>query len=125
VEFDVLYGEVISREGELLDMAVDVDIVNKSGAWYSYNGERIGQGRENCKQFLIENPDIYNSIEAKLLAHFNVRRIGVEVGAPAAGGAPAAPAAAAPAAPEGDAPDDKGKGTNRRSKTGPRDRANA
>jgi recombination protein RecA len=78
VEFDILYGEGISKEGELLDYGVAANIVDKSGAWYSYDGERIGQGRENCKDFLREHPDIYNSIEAKLLTHFNIGRIGVE-----------------------------------------------
>ncbi|MCG8425195.1 MAG: recombinase RecA [Proteobacteria bacterium] len=79
VEFDVLYGEGISREGDLLDLGVEVDIVEKSGAWYSYGGERIGQGRENSKEFLRQHPDVYNAIEAKLLSHYNIRRIGVEV----------------------------------------------
>jgi len=79
VEFDILYGQGISREGDLVDLASDASIVDKSGAWFSYNGERIGQGRENAKQFLIEHPEIYNSIEAKVLAHHNVRRIGIDV----------------------------------------------
>ena len=79
VEFDILYGEGISREGDLLDLGVAADIVDKSGAWYSYSGERIGQGRENSKVFLREHPDVYNSIEAKLLAYHNIRRIGLEV----------------------------------------------
>jgi recombination protein RecA len=78
VEFDILYGEGISREGDLLDMGVTANIVEKSGAWYSYAGERIGQGRENCKQFLRENPDVYDAIEAKLLALHSIRRIGVD-----------------------------------------------
>jgi len=77
-EFDILYGEGISREGELLDHASDAEIINKSGAWYSYNSERIGQGRENAREFLKQNPDIFNDIEAKLLAKYDIRRIGVE-----------------------------------------------
>src|SRR6266481_812851 len=65
-EFDIMYGEGISREGDLLDLAVDKNIVEKSGAWFSYKGERIGQGRENVKQFLKENKDITNRLEAEL-----------------------------------------------------------
>jgi recombination protein RecA len=79
VEFDILYGQGISREGDLVDLASDASIVDKSGAWFSFNGERIGQGRENAKQFLVDHPDIYNVIEAKVLAHHNVRRIGIDV----------------------------------------------
>ncbi len=81
VEFDILYGDGISREGELLDLGVDANVVEKSGAWYSFDGERIGQGRENCKQFLQEHPDVFGAIEAKLVAHFGIRRIGVQVDA--------------------------------------------
>ncbi len=84
VEFDILYGQGISREGDLVDLASEANIVDKSGAWFSFNGERIGQGRENSKQFLIEHPEVYNSIEAKVLAHFNVRRIGIDVVEPVA-----------------------------------------
>ncbi len=65
-EFDIIYGEGSSREGDVLDLAVDQDIVEKSGAWYSYNGERIGQGRENSKKFLKENKDICADIERKV-----------------------------------------------------------
>ena len=57
-EFDIMYGKGISREGSLLDLAVDLNIVKKSGAWYTYDGEQLGQGRENAKQFLIDNPEI-------------------------------------------------------------------
>jgi recombination protein RecA len=63
VEFDIMYGEGISREGSLIDMGVDEKIVDKSGAWYSFQGTRIGQGRENAKEFLKENPDIAETIE--------------------------------------------------------------
>jgi recombination protein RecA len=66
VEFDLMYGEGISRTGDLLDMGVELDIVDKSGSWYSFEGERIGQGRENVKVFLIDNPDIFGKIEAKV-----------------------------------------------------------
>jgi recombination protein RecA len=79
VEFDILYGHGISREGDLVDLASEANIVDKSGAWFSFAGERIGQGRENAKQFLTDHPETFNSIEAKVLAHFNVRRIGIDV----------------------------------------------
>jgi recombination protein RecA len=62
-EFDILYDEGISKEGELIDMGVDHGVVEKSGAWYSYGGDRIGQGRDNVRQFLRENPDIAQAIE--------------------------------------------------------------
>jgi recombination protein RecA len=94
VEFDILYGHGISREGDLVDLASgDANIVDKSGAWFSFNGERIGQGRENAKQFLIDHPDVYNSIEAKVLAHHNVRRIGIDVAPSAASDSDATPVA--------------------------------
>jgi recombination protein RecA len=66
VEFDIMYGEGISRTGELLDLGVEEDIIDKSGAWYSYDGERIGQGRNNVKEFFKANPDISNAVFAKL-----------------------------------------------------------
>jgi len=66
VEFDLMYGEGISRTGDLLDMGAELDIVDKSGSWYSFEGERIGQGRENVKVFLIDNPDIFGKIEVKV-----------------------------------------------------------
>src|SRR5262249_13936179 len=65
--------------GDLVDLAADANIVDKSGAWFSFGGERIGQGRENAKQFLVEHPEVFNAIEAKVLAHHNVRRIGIDV----------------------------------------------
>ena len=65
-EFDVMYGEGISKTGDLLDLAVDKRIVEKSGAWFAYNGERLGQGRENVKQFLKDNPEIFRSIDEKV-----------------------------------------------------------
>jgi len=79
VEFDIIYGHGLSREGDIVDLASEINVVDKSGAWFSFNGERIGQGRENAKQFLIEHPEVYNAIEAKVLAHYSIRRIGVEV----------------------------------------------
>jgi len=68
VEFDIMYGEGISKTGELLDLGVKAGVVEKSGAWFSYGDERIGQGRENAKQFLKDNPDVAVDIEAKLRA---------------------------------------------------------
>jgi recombination protein RecA len=65
-EFDIMYGEGISREGDLLDLAVEKRIVEKSGAWFAYNGDRLGQGRENAKQFLKENPEICQTIEDRV-----------------------------------------------------------
>ena len=66
VEFDLMYGEGISKTGDLLDMGVQLEVIDKSGSWYSYNGERMGQGRENVKIFLKDNPDIFNDIELKV-----------------------------------------------------------
>jgi recombination protein RecA len=67
-EFDIIFGEGISRSSSLLDLGVVHKVVEKSGAWYSYGGDRIGQGRENAKRFLHENPAILNEIEKKLRA---------------------------------------------------------
>jgi len=72
VEFDIMYGEGISREGDLLDLAAEKEIVEKSGAWFSFDGERIGQGRENAKIFLKEHPDVSRVIEEKVLEHFGL-----------------------------------------------------
>ncbi len=66
VQFDLLYGEGISREGEIIDLGVEQGIVDKAGAWYSYNGNRIGQGKDNVRNFLKENPDIAQEIEARI-----------------------------------------------------------
>ena len=65
-EFDIIYGKGISKEGNILDMAVNLDIIEKSGSWFSYKGERIGQGRENVKTYLAEHPDVMNEIETKI-----------------------------------------------------------
>ena len=65
-EFDIVYGQGISKEGNILDMAVNLDIVEKAGSWFSYNGERIGQGRENVKKYLKENPKVLEEIEGKV-----------------------------------------------------------
>ena len=74
VEFDIMYGSGISREGDIIDLGSQEGIVEKSGAWYSFKGERIGQGRENAKQYLIEHPDVYREIEAKLLEKYGVNK---------------------------------------------------
>jgi recombination protein RecA len=66
VEFDIMYGEGISKVGELVDLGVTAGVVEKSGSWFSYDGDRIGQGRENAKNFLRQNPDMANAIEAKI-----------------------------------------------------------
>ena len=71
-EFDIMFGKGISREGDLLDLASDIDVVRKSGAWYAYEGEKIGQGRENAKNFLQENKEICQEIEAKVRAHYEL-----------------------------------------------------
>ncbi len=73
-EFDIMFGEGISRESELVDMAVNFDIMKKSGAWFSYGETRVGQGRENTKQYLIDNPDIANEIETKIRAKIEESR---------------------------------------------------
>jgi recombination protein RecA len=74
VEFDILYGQGISKSAEILDMASDVGIVQKSGAWYAVDGERIGQGRDAARQFLEQHGALMNKLEAKLLEHFSVKR---------------------------------------------------
>ncbi|UNL83798.1 recombinase RecA [Priestia koreensis] len=71
-EVDIMYGEGISKEGEILDIGSDLDIVQKSGAWYSYNDERLGQGRENSKQFLKENKDIRQTISQQIREHYKL-----------------------------------------------------
>ena len=71
-EVDIMYGQGISQEGEIIDMGADLDIVLKSGSWYSYNDERVGQGRENAKLFLKENPDVAKEISQKIRDHYNL-----------------------------------------------------
>ncbi len=71
-EFDIMFGKGISKEGDILDLAANVDIVNKSGAWYAYKGDKIGQGRENAKLFLAQNPGIMNEIETQVREHFGL-----------------------------------------------------
>jgi recombination protein RecA len=90
-EFDIIYGEGISKEGDLVDLGVVHNMIEKSGAWYSYKGERIGQGRENAKQFLRENSDVYKKVDADLRKQLGL----VRAEQPAAAPPPAAPQAAA------------------------------
>lgn len=71
-EFDIMFGEGISSVGDILDLAAENGIVNKSGAWYAYNGNKIGQGRENAKQYLKDNPEICNEVEQKVRELFNL-----------------------------------------------------
>jgi recombination protein RecA len=76
VEFDILYGQGISRSGDLIDLATDLGIVDKSGAWFSWNGERIGQGRENAKTYLEQHPALMDKLEAMILTKHNINRMG-------------------------------------------------
>ena len=75
-EFDIMFGEGISKAGDLIDLAASIDVINKSGAWYAYNGEKIGQGRENAKNFLKQNPDILDAAEAAVREHFQLEGAG-------------------------------------------------
>ena len=71
-EFDIMFGKGISREGDILDLATKIDLVNKSGAWYAYNGEKIGQGRENAKKYFMENPAVMEEVEQKVRDFYNI-----------------------------------------------------
>ena len=79
-EFDILYGEGISREGEIIDMGVTAKIVDKSGAWYAYSGEKIGQGKDNAREFLRENPDLAVEIENKIRESLGIPLLGAAPG---------------------------------------------
>ena len=95
-EFDIVFGEGISKEGDLIDLGVEHNLIEKSGAWYSYKSERIGQGRENAKQFLRENQDIFKRIDGELRKQLNLVRAEVPAnGAPQSPATPPPPAAAA------------------------------
>jgi recombination protein RecA len=72
VEFDIMYGEGVSRTGELIDLGIKAGVVEKSGSWFSYSSQRVGQGRENAKQFLRDHPDVADSIEAKVREHSGI-----------------------------------------------------
>jgi recombination protein RecA len=78
-EFDILYGEGISREGEIIDLGAQCNVVEKSGAWYSYGGDRIGQGKDNAREYLREHPEVALDIENKVRAHFGVAPRGLQV----------------------------------------------
>ncbi|MER2049073.1 MAG: recombinase RecA [Solibacillus sp.] len=80
-EVDIMYGEGISKEGEIVDIGAELDIIQKSGSWYSYNSERIGQGRENVKQFFKENPAIKEEVTEKIRQHFGIGELGYTIGA--------------------------------------------
>ena len=71
-EFDIMFGKGISKVGDILDLASNVNVINKSGAWYAYNGEKIGQGRENAKTYLSEHPEMLDEIEQKVRAHYGI-----------------------------------------------------
>ncbi|MBQ2955631.1 MAG: hypothetical protein IJE08_04130, partial [Clostridia bacterium] len=76
---DMLFGQGISREGALIELAVDKGLIQKSGSWFSYEGERIGQGRDNVRIYLQDHPEIYDEIEQKIRAEFNAGNISVEL----------------------------------------------
>jgi recombination protein RecA len=76
VEFDILYGQGVSRSGEVLDLAVDASLVQKSGAWFSLDGERIGQGRDNARTYLEQHPALIDKLEQRVLAQHGLRRPG-------------------------------------------------
>jgi recombination protein RecA len=81
-EFDILYGEGISKEGDLLDLGVDQKVIEKSGAWYAIDGERMGQGRENARQFLKDNPDVRNEVDARLRKGLGLPSVEIPAEAP-------------------------------------------
>jgi recombination protein RecA len=100
VEFDILYGQGISRSGDVVDMASELGIIEKSGAWFSFNGERIGQGRENAKTFLEQRPDLMDKLEAMVLLKHGIQRgpvlpVAAQAQAQATNGAPPEDKAAA------------------------------
>ena len=94
-EFDILYGEGISREGEIIDLGVVAKVVDKAGAWYAYGGEKIGQGKDNAREFLRENPVLAREIENKIRLSLDIALLPDAVKAPASAAAAAAAAAAA------------------------------
>ncbi|HEX2564801.1 MAG TPA: DNA recombination/repair protein RecA, partial [Acidimicrobiales bacterium] len=75
-EFDIMYGKGISREGSLLDIGVDLGLVKKSGAWYTYDGEQLGQGRENAKLFLLEHPEVMVEISERIRSQLGIGAAG-------------------------------------------------
>jgi recombination protein RecA len=91
VEFDILYGQGISRAGDILDLGAELGIIEKSGAWFSFGGERIGQGRENAKAYLEQHPEALDKVEAMILAKHEIKRGGAAAAAPQNGAPHAAP----------------------------------
>jgi recombination protein RecA len=81
IEFDILYGQGISRSGDIIDLATEMGVVEKSGAWFSYQGERIGQGRENAKTYLDQHPQLMDKLEAMILAKHGIKRSGAAAAA--------------------------------------------
>ena len=79
-EFDIMFGKGISREGDVLDLAVKLDVIQKSGAWFAYNGNKIGQGRENSKIYLKEHPEVMDEVEAKVRTSFGLQGAKAAVG---------------------------------------------
>ncbi len=83
-EFDIMYGQGISREGGLIDVGVEAGLVRKAGAWYTYEGDQLGQGKENARAFLRDNPDLANELEKKILEKLGIGpQVTDEVAAPA------------------------------------------
>ena len=80
-EFDIMFGKGISREGDILDLAVGLDLVNKSGAWFAYNGEKIGQGRENAKKYMAEHPEVMETLDRQIREHYHFGTEGAETDA--------------------------------------------
>ncbi len=94
-EFDIMFGEGISREGDILDLAADIDVIVKSGAWYAYEGNKIGQGRENTKQYLKDHPEVLEEVSTKVRAHYGLdgakpEKADADAAESASGAAPAA-----------------------------------
>ncbi|MEX0754199.1 MAG: recombinase RecA [Actinomycetota bacterium] len=109
-EFDIMYGKGVSAEGSLLDVGVDLEIVKKSGAWFTYEGEQLGQGRENARQFLVENTDVRQEIERRVREAVGLDVFGAEDDKPIEIPDSEAPPAAESATPTADAPAPKSKG---------------
>jgi recombination protein RecA len=85
-EFDIIYSLGISKEGSLLDLGVDTGFIKKSGAWFTYDGDQLGQGRENARNFLRDNPELAKEIEDKIKAHYGIRPAPSEPGQPEGNG---------------------------------------
>jgi recombination protein RecA len=88
IEFDILYGQGISRTGDLVDLASELGIIEKSGAWFSYGTDRIGQGRENAKAYLEQHPELMEKIEAMVLVKHGIKRKGQQAAPAQPNGAP-------------------------------------